>query len=495
MLVTALVVGCYLICVGVIIRFYTELKDRKKDLDIINNQTIALWNIEKLILNSLDFNKVTNNVVNETLKELSKYGHSVIVLSLIDEKRNVLKRISISSTEQAKKTLQYSPIPFNSIEIPLTAEENLNIKALKTGKFKETNKLADLLTPVINPSLSDQAQLASGIKASIVYPVSVEGKVIGTVIFSMLKDYRQVIEEERTLLNSFVDLVGLAIQNSKLYTTLDQTSRQLRVANAKLEELDKLKDDFVSVASHELRTPMTAIRSYAWMALYRSDMPLTEKMKRYLSRTLLSTERLINLVNEMLNISRIESGRVEIKPEVFNIQRLAKDVLDEVSIKAGEKHLTLKIDEVNRMPGVFADMDKVHQILLNLIGNAIKFTPENGLIEVKFAANKTVVGVAVKDSGAGILPDDQKKLFKKFGRLDNSYVTAGTTGGTGLGLYISKSLVDLMGGEIWVTSEGVGKGSTFYFTLPVASMDALAQAEKYHLKPEGEIKGLEPVAI
>src|SRR5207253_1191716 len=120
--------------------------------------------------------------------------------------------------------------------------------------------------------------------------------------------------------------------------------------------------------------------------------------------------RLINLVNEMLNISRIESGRVEIKPEVFDIATLVKEVMDEVVVKAVEKKIDLKIGDHKSIPKVFADQDKVHQILLNLIGNSLKFTPQNGTIEVDFAANQTVVGIGIKDNGAGISKDDQHRL-------------------------------------------------------------------------------------
>ncbi len=340
---------------------------------------------------------------------------------------------------------------------------------------------------------------------SSILPLAVKDNKIGVLLLGEKASGEIYSEQDTDVLEIIAPELSIALQNSKEYEEIkrfnitlreevDRATRQLRVANTKLEELDKLKDDFVSVASHELRTPMTAIRSYSWMALNRSDIPLSEKMKKYLSRTLISTERLINLVNEMLNISRIESGRVEIKPEVFSIPALVKDVFEEVVVKAHEKNLSLKMDST-QIPNVFADQDKVHQVLLNLIGNSLKFTPENGLIEVKFATNQSVVGIGIKDNGAGISPEDLHRLFKKFGRLDSSYVTAGTSGGTGLGLYVCKSLVQLMGGEIWVQSDGMGKGSTFYFTLPIATKEALAHVEKYQLKPEGKAKVLEPVTL
>ena len=264
--------------------------------------------------------------------------------------------------------------------------------------------------------------------------------------------------------------------------------------NAELHELDRLKDDFVSVASHELRTPMTAIRSYAWMALYRSDMQPNEKLKRYLTRVMLSTERLINLVNDMLNISRIESGRIDISPQGFSMNALVDEVLSEVAEKAKEKSLTIQQLHIT-VPQVFADPDKVHQVLLNLVGNAMKFTPVRGNIIISYFTDGVTVETSVKDSGVGISKEDMSRLFQKFGRLDSSYVAAATSGGTGLGLFICKRLVDLMKGKIWASSEGPGKGTTFTFSLPIATKELLAEAAKNPSKPKGPTKTLEPVAL
>lgn len=299
--------------------------------------------------------------------------------------------------------------------------------------------------------------------------------------------------------------ISVAIQNAKAYDEINRfnitlkeevhkATNDLENANRKLKELDRLKDDFVSVASHELRTPMTAIRSYAWMALHKSDIELSDKMKKYLERTLISTERLINLVNDMLNISRIESGRVEITPKEFDIQELVDDVIDEVSAKAKEKNLQIQSLK-STIPKVFADPDKIHQILLNLIGNSLKFTPEEGIITIAYFSDGADVQVSVHDTGVGIAADDIHALFQKFGRLDSSYSAVATTDGTGLGLYICKSLITLMKGKIWAASEGIGKGSTFTFTLPVASEEVVKHASHYQTKVQGEAKGLEPVII
>lgn len=255
---------------------------------------------------------------------------------------------------------------------------------------------------------------------------------------------------------------------SILYKNVDEITSQLQNANERLKELDHLKDDFVSIASHELRTPMTAIRSYAWMALHKSDIPLSDKLQRYLIRVLISTERLINLVNDMLNISRIESGKIEIKPEPIELLSLIKDIVDEVYYsKSTDKKFEFEILE-KPIPKIFADPDKLRQVLLNLVSNSIKFTPMDGKITFDFFTDGKTVEVLVKDSGVGVSKDDLGRLFHKFSRLDSSYTAVSTSGGTGLGLYISKNLIELMHGKISAFSAGVGKGTTMTISLPVA---------------------------
>lgn len=263
-------------------------------------------------------------------------------------------------------------------------------------------------------------------------------------------------------------LTALTLENTKVNQQLRDALNLLAVANQKLKQLDRLKDDFVSIASHELRTPMTAIRSYAWMALHRSDVSLSATLEKYLARILLSTERSINLVNDLLNVSRIESGRVEINPEPVDLLSLVRDIVDEVYYsKSQEKNIRFAVSN-QQVPRVLADPEKLREVFLNLTGNALKFTPAGGKITFNFLSDGKTVDISVSDTGVGISKDDMSKLFHKFSRLDNSYTSAATAGGSGLGLYISKSLVELMHGKIKVYSEGLNKGTTFNVNLPAA---------------------------
>jgi len=445
--------------------FSTTPKDQK---------TISsLWKLEKIILDTLDFKEVVQKIVDSVLTELGylNLGYCIIVLTLIDEEKQLLRRISISKTEQAQKALEASPVPFEKIEIPLTESNNLLIRVLNSKVPWVTSNLSNVLCPPLSPKDVEPVQLALGIRSTSVYPVSSRGKIIGALIFSLLKSSEEVSEEEKDLLAGFTDVVGLAVQNARLYSSLNEATEKLREANERLEEVDKLKDEFVSLASHELRTPMTVIKSYLWLMLDKNNVQaLSEKQKMYIDRAYTSTQRLINLVNDMLNVSRIESGRLTLVMKSVDLVNLISTVYAEMLPKAQEQRINLEFAKpIQSLPNVQADPERVEQVLINLIGNSLKFTPTNGKITISIDLNseKKQITVSVTDNGKGINQEDIPKLFKKFSMLGNNYLVKQNIQGTGLGLYLSKSLIELMGGKIWVESEGLEKGSKFSFTLKI----------------------------
>ncbi len=262
--------------------------------------------------------------------------------------------------------------------------------------------------------------------------------------------------------------------NQELAETVEKSTHELAVANQKLSQIDRLKDEFVSLTSHELRTPMTAIKSYLWMALSGRSGRLSKKHTRYLDLAYTSTERMIKLVNDLLNVTKIESGKVEFHPQGINIVELAKTVVGEVEPEAARRGLTITLEQED-MPPVFADWNRIHEVLINLVGNSLKFTPSGGKIKISFTQSDGFTETLVTDTGKGIAEADIPRLFHKFGLLPGSLTATRETGGSGLGLYICKSLVALHKGKIWANSK-LGEGSTFTFTLPIATK---AQLERF----------------
>lgn len=237
----------------------------------------------------------------------------------------------------------------------------------------------------------------------------------------------------------------------------------------KQKELDELKSQFVSNISHELRTPLIAIRNSIEIMLSKRSGPLTEEQARFLVIADNNLKRLGSLIDDMLDLSKVEAKKADLKPEPTDIEKLVNDVCDSLDPMAGKKAIPIVRNIQHGIRVIDIDRKRITQVLNNLIGNAIKFTPEKGTITVSVnitrADDRDMLFVSVADTGIGISNEDIPKLFGKFQQLGRDR-SSGHVSGTGLGLYISKELITLHGGMIWVKSER-GKGSTFVFKVPV----------------------------
>ena len=234
-------------------------------------------------------------------------------------------------------------------------------------------------------------------------------------------------------------------------------------------EVDRLKSEFVATVSHELRTPMTSIRGYVDVLLMGAAGAVNENQTHFLKIVKNNTERLNILVNDLLDISRIESGRVTLSPQVLDLREVAEEVIEEVLRRSQEenKSMALSLDAPRKIPAVYGDMERIRQVLGNLVFNAYHYTPDNGTITVHIQSlnGGHEVQVDVKDNGIGISPEDQERVFERFYRGEHPLVLA--TPGTGLGLSIVKQIIEMHKGRIWMKSSGIpGEGSTFSFTLP-----------------------------
>ena len=232
----------------------------------------------------------------------------------------------------------------------------------------------------------------------------------------------------------------------------------------RLRELDRMKSDFVSNVSHELRTPLTAIKGSVDNMIDGITGPLNEKQMRYLVRIKSNADRLGRLITDLLDLSKIEAGKIDLRPAYLAVNLLAREVVEVFRSVAAEKLINLELVSPEDSIQAWGDKDKVIQILMNLVGNALKFTPLHG--EITIAIEKLDaewVKFSVADTGPGIPAEEAAKIFDKFYQVEQS--NKQKTRGTGLGLAISKALVDMHGGEIWIES-GVDRGSVFSFTLP-----------------------------
>ena len=279
-----------------------------------------------------------------------------------------------------------------------------------------------------------------------------------------------VVQEEPPGLDEVMDILDEASQVRAYSRQLEVKSRELetataelRAANEQLQELDRVKDDFMSTVTHELRTPLTSIRSFSEILLDDPEIPVAERT-RFLAIVVKETVRLTRLINQMLDMAKIESGNAEWCASELDMHEVIRESVEATSQLFLDRGVDLSVVLCEPAPRIMADRDRMMQVVINLLSNAVKFSPpKQGRVEIRLDAREGFLQVDVKDNGPGISPGDHQAIFEKF-RQGSSAVT-GRPGGTGLGLSISRRIIEHFGGRLWVESE-LDQGSTFSFVLP-----------------------------
>ena len=262
-----------------------------------------------------------------------------------------------------------------------------------------------------------------------------------------------------------VSLIRSVIKEVEAREKVQVLAKDLETANEKLKQADLAKSEFLSIAAHQLRTPLTAIKGYISMFLEGDYGKFTDEQTKELESIFRSADRLTRLIDVFLNVSRIETGRLDLKKEPVQYMEIVEAVHRDLAQQAAKKGLQLTIQPPSEpLPLMMLDRDKIHDVTMNLVDNAIKYTP-SGWVNIRISRTPSLLTFQVQDSGMGISAEDIDKLFQKFTRAEA--VTRIHTGGSGLGLFIAKKIVEAHGGRIWIESEGPGKGSLFNYTLPI----------------------------
>jgi GAF domain-containing protein len=295
----------------------------------------------------------------------------------------------------------------------------------------------------------------SGIRAVLAVPMLWEGRLIGSLVVSR-NSPGAFTTETVELMRTFATQSALALQNARLFSELANKSRQLEVAS-------QHKSEFLANMSHELRTPLNAIIGFSEVLTERMFGELNEKQDEYLKDIHASGQHLLSLINDILDLSKIEAGKMDLELSDFDLPMTIDNALMLVRERAARRSITLNTAVDERVGQVQADERKIRQVLLNLLSNAIKFTPEGGRIHVEARSVNESIEVSVTDTGVGIAPQDQEAVFEEFRQVGTADKKVE---GTGLGLALSRKFIELHGGKIWVKSH-VGAGSTFTFTVPV----------------------------
>ncbi len=310
---------------------------------------------------------------------------------------------------------------------------------------------------------------------AVIVRLEVKSEAMGYLLLGNKSSGEIFYENDLSLLPTVADQLAVSFENalgvekiSRFNETLkhevEKATADLKTANEELKQLDKVKDEFLSMASHELKSPMNAVKNYLWMAMNKGkDHP--EKMDEYLHIAYESTQRLISMVNDLLDVSRIESGRISLNIQSLKLPQIVNETVEIYEPAAKTKNIILKLTPIPEI-SILADDEKLREVLSNLISNAVKYTLK-GSVTISVEEKEKIVRILITDTGMGIGKEDQKKLFQKFSRVNSSYKQMASIEGTGLGLYICKQFVEMMNGKIGFSSE-FEKGSTFWFELPKA---------------------------
>ena len=321
------------------------------------------------------------------------------------------------------------------------------------GVNREAVQIPDILEEPTYPTSEIMKQ--EGFRALLAVPLFREDRLIGGLVVRR-RAPGQFQKETVDLLQTFATQSALAIQNARLFREIEAKGRELEIAS-------KHKSDFLANMSHELRTPLNAILGYTELILDKIYGDVPENIQEVLERVEKNGRHLLGLINDVLDLSKIEAGQLVLSLDDYSMKEVVHTVFTSVESLAAEKNLELKVSVAPEVAQGKGDHQRISQVFLNLVGNAIKFT-EAGEVRVEATASDDTFVISVSDTGPGLSEADQQMIFEEFHQVDGS--STRKKGGTGLGLSIARRIVEMHGGRIWVESTE-GKGSTFWFTLPV----------------------------
>jgi signal transduction histidine kinase len=425
------------------VRLFRELDERTNELGRSVGELKALGEVGQAVSSTLDLQTVLSTIVGRAV-QLS--GTDCGIIYEYDEPTQEFHlRASYQMEQELVQAYQTTP---------------LRIGQGATGRAAETR------LPYQIPDLCQEHELPTrgmrpllfrlGYQSLLAVPLLLEQKTMGA-----LTVYRRqtgsFASEVVNLLQTFATQSVLAIQNARLFREIEDKSRQIEAAN-------RHKSEFLANMSHELRTPLNAIIGFSEVLGERMFGELNEKQAEYTEDILSSGRHLLSLINEILDLSKVEAGRMELELAQFDLPLAIDNARTFVRERATKHGINLDVTIDERLGDFVGDERKIKQILLNLLSNAVKFTPEGGRIGINARQADGVVEISVSDTGVGIAPEDQPKIFEEFRQVGSDYTHK--VEGTGLGLTLAKKFVELHGGKIWVESE-VGKGSQFTFTLPI----------------------------
>jgi signal transduction histidine kinase len=426
------------------VRLFQELQTRTRELARSVDELRALGEVGRAVSSTLDVETVLNTIVSRASQLAGADGCTIYEYDSDAEEFRL--RAAHNADAGFVAAIRAAPI---------RKGEGVMGRAVQ---MREPIQIPDIAVPGAYQSRMRDVLIGAGYRALLSVPLVREDEIIGSLSLTR-KLPGEFPTEVVELLRTFATQSALALQNAHLFQEIEEKGRQLEVAN-------RHKSEFLASMSHELRTPLNAVIGFSEVLLERMFGELNDKQDEYLQDILSSGRHLLSLINDILDLAKIEAGRMELEVIDFHLPQAIDNAVTLVRERAARRAITLEVEIDSRLGEIKGDERKVKQVLLNLLSNAIKFTPEGGHVGVQAGLADGFAEVAVTDTGVGIAPEDHEAVFEEFRQVGTDY--AKKHEGTGLGLTLSRRFVELHGGKIWVKSQ-LGQGATFTFTLPVKS--------------------------
>jgi signal transduction histidine kinase len=425
------------------VRLFKELEERTRELLRSVEELRALGEVGQAVSSTLDLQTVLSTIIGRAV-QLS--GTDCGIIYEYDEAtREFHLRASYQMEEELVDAYQATPLRLGQGATGRAAETRV---PYQIADLRQEHELA---TRGMRPIL-----FRLGYQSLLAVPLLFDQKIVGALTIYR-RETGSFAPEVVNLLQTFATQSVLAIQNARLFREIEAKGRELEAAN-------RHKSEFLANVSHELRTPLNAIIGFSEVLGERLFGELNDKQAEYTEDILSSGRHLLSLINDILDLSKIEAGRMELEVTTFHMPDAIENALLLIRERASRHGIKLGRVIDDHLGDFTGDERKVKQVLVNLLSNAVKFTPEGGQIKIEATLGDSAVIISVIDNGIGIAKEDQEAVFEEFRQVGSNY--AQKREGTGLGLSLTRKFVEMHGGKIWVESE-LGKGSTFTFTLPI----------------------------
>src|SRR5680860_1460037 len=455
------------------IKHYAKtLEDSNQNLEEGNRDLKSLIDGNDAVIGNMDSKKIAQGVVDIIPKSLDHLGYRMGVFILYDREKKQLRTYAITKSRLALKATKALGKAFLAYEDDITDMNNLIARTVKEKKIFSGKKLEDFVSPTVKIDACRKIQELTKARSFVSVPLCSMGNTIGVLLFVGTEEEKDISEKDRNILYMFSSHLGNAIENAELYEQTHRQVKQLAVlnknleeANNKLQDLMEIKNEFLHITSHQLRTPLTVIRGMVSMWSEGDFEKLSSKEKnKMIKRILVSTDRLNNITNDMLDAMEMEGGFVKFQLTTMSLKSILDETIELLRPNFEKKGLYLKLKYESEIFDVQAEPNYIRQVFMNVIDNACKYTSKGGVTVVVNNSEK-YLETTIQDTGMGISKFDQKRVFGKFTRGSNAEIEDAS--GSGLGLFIAKKIISNHNGKILISSKGIDKGTVVKISLKI----------------------------